>query len=73
MSFKVLATPRSFGEGSQKPIEILRAADCVVTRNTRGRLLSEQELLESIGEFDAIIVGLEASPVTSSARPRNSR
>jgi D-3-phosphoglycerate dehydrogenase len=59
MPYRVLVTPRSFGEGSRKPLEILRNADCVVTRNTQGHLLDEQELLRSIGEFDGIIVGLE--------------
>jgi D-3-phosphoglycerate dehydrogenase len=60
MAFKVLVTPRSFGEGSRRPLEILEKAGCVVTRNSRGRQLSEEELLQSIGEFDGIIVGLEA-------------
>ena len=59
MPYKVLVTPRSFGEGSPKPLEVLRSAGCEVTRNTQGRLFSEEELLRTIGEFDAVIVGLE--------------
>ena len=59
MAYTVLVTPRSFGEGSKKPLAILSNAGCSVIRNTQGRLLSEQELIEAIGECDAIIVGLE--------------
>ena len=59
MPYKVLVTPRSFGEGSPKPLEILRNAGCEVTRNTQGRLFDEDELRRAIGEFDAVIVGLE--------------
>jgi D-3-phosphoglycerate dehydrogenase / 2-oxoglutarate reductase len=60
MPYNVLVTPRSFGEGSRKPLEILEKTGCTVTRNTRGRQLSEEELLQEIGAYDGIIVGLEA-------------
>jgi phosphoglycerate dehydrogenase-like enzyme len=59
MEYTVLVTPRSFGEGSKKPLEILSSAGCAIIRNTQGRLFSEPELQEAIGECDAIIVGLE--------------
>jgi D-3-phosphoglycerate dehydrogenase len=59
MAYTVLITPRSFGEGSKKPLAILSNAGCAVIRNTQGRLLNEQELMDAIGECDAIIVGLE--------------
>jgi D-3-phosphoglycerate dehydrogenase len=60
MEHKVLVTPRSFGEGSKKPLEVLSNAGCAVIRNTQGRQFSEQELMDAIGECDAIIVGLES-------------
>ena len=59
MAYTVLVTPRSFGEGSKKPLAILSNAGCSVIRNTQGRPLNEQELMDAIGECDAIIVGLE--------------
>ena len=59
MAYTVLVTPRSFGESSKKPLEILAAAGCTVIRNTQGRLMREQELVAAIGECDALIVGLD--------------
>jgi D-3-phosphoglycerate dehydrogenase / 2-oxoglutarate reductase len=71
MAYTVLVTPRSFGEGSKKPLEILEGAGCSVIRNTLGRLMSEQELLGAVGACDAIIVGLEGiTAAVIAAAPR---
>jgi D-3-phosphoglycerate dehydrogenase / 2-oxoglutarate reductase len=71
MGYTVLVTPRSFGEGSKKPLEMLSEAGCTVIRNTRGRQLSEPELIEAVGVCEAIIVGLEGITSTViAAAPR---
>lgn len=62
ITYKVLVTPRSFGEGSRRPLEILEQGQCEVVRNTRGRQFTEEELVQAIADVDGLIVGLD--PVT---------
>ena len=60
MRYKVLVTPRSFGEGSDEPIRIMEDAGCEVIRmKPQGRLLQEEELASLVGECDGMIVGLD--------------
>ncbi len=55
--FRVVITARSFGQGSDEPLAILRAAGCKVVKNSRDRPLTSEELAELIRDADAVIVG----------------
>lgn len=55
--FKVAVTARSFGEGSDEPLAILRASDCEVIKSPLGRPLTSRELAEFIADADALIAG----------------
>ncbi len=56
-SLKVVVTARSFGEGSDEPLAMLRRAGCEVIKSPWDRPLKSEELAELIGEADALIVG----------------
>lgn len=56
--YKVLVTARSFGRFSQRPVQLLEKAGCTFIYNPwPGLKLEENQLLEVIGEADAIICG----------------
>ena len=69
--FKVVVTARSFGEGSDEPQAILRAADCEVIKSPLGRPLTSQELAEFIKDADALIAGndqVDAAAINAAER-----
>lgn len=56
---KVLITPRSFGQFSQRPFEILRENGIEVIENPKGQILTEQELIPLVEDIDGIILGVD--------------
>ncbi|MFQ7538805.1 MAG: phosphoglycerate dehydrogenase, partial [Clostridium sp.] len=56
---KVLVTSKSFGKLSRKPIQRLQDAGFEVYGNEKGRLLTEEEMVEAIQGIDAVILGTE--------------
>jgi D-3-phosphoglycerate dehydrogenase len=70
-AYKVLIASRSFGPNCPAALERMRAAGCELIANPWGRAPSEAQLLDAIGEADALISGTE--PVTArvlAAAPR---
>ena len=59
MTIKVLSTSPTFGYYASEPVEYLENHGCEVKLVPQGRKMSEEELIESVKECDAIIVGLE--------------
>ncbi len=59
---KVLITTVPFGEKNRFPLEILEGSNIEYVINPLGRKLKEEELVEMIGDFDALIAGTE--PIT---------
>ncbi|MBN2984645.1 MULTISPECIES: phosphoglycerate dehydrogenase [Cohnella] len=56
---KVLVTPRSFGQTSVEPFELLRTSGLEVVRNPHGRIMDREEMIASIRDADAVIVGVD--------------
>lgn len=56
---KLLITAKSFAKLSEEPIKRLEKAGFTITRNTKGRLLTEDEMVEAIQGQDAVILGTE--------------
>ena len=59
MSYKVLATPRSFGKNNPKPIEMLKEKGYEVIINPYGRIMTEEEMIEQINDIDGIVIGVD--------------
>ena len=59
---KVLITTVPFGDKNRLPIEQLKAAGIKYLINPIGRKLKEEELVEMVSDFDALIAGTE--PIT---------
>lgn len=59
MTFKVLSTSPTFGYYASEPVEYLKNHGCEVELAPQGKKMSEEELIESVKECDAIIVGVE--------------
>jgi D-3-phosphoglycerate dehydrogenase len=59
MSFKVLSTSPTFGYYVPEPLDYLRAYGCTVDLFPQGKKISQEELIQAIGEYDAAIVGIE--------------
>lgn len=57
--WKVLIGSRAFGKAFPEHITVLEEAGCLVIPNTIGRSYHEAELLQLIGDVDAIIVGTD--------------
>lgn len=60
---KILITPRSFRHYRQDAYPLLEQANYEIVENDRGRVLSEQEMIDACKETVGAIVGLD--PVTS--------
>ena len=56
---KLLVTSKSFGKLRDEPIRRLKEAGFTVFLNEKGRLLSEEEMVEAIQGMDAVILGTE--------------
>ncbi|MFC2025096.1 phosphoglycerate dehydrogenase [Chloroflexota bacterium] len=59
MIFKVLSTSPTFGYYVSEPLEYLKKHGCEVELVPQGEKLSEEELIESVKECSALIVGVE--------------
>ena len=59
---KVLITTTPFGDKNRLPIELLEAAGIEYLINPLRRKLKEEELVEMVSDFDALIAGTE--PIT---------
>ncbi len=70
MTFKVLSTSPTFGYYASEPVEYLKHHGCKVELVPQGKKMSEQELIESVKECDAIIVGVEkiTEPIIQSSK-----
>ena len=56
---RVLLTVSSFGVADPTPLERLRATGCEIIENPHGRKLTEDEVVELIGDVDVVIAGTE--------------
>lgn len=56
---KVLVTSKSFGSCSNEAIQLLEEAGFEITYNPKGRILSEEELIELLPGKDAVILGTD--------------
>jgi D-3-phosphoglycerate dehydrogenase len=59
MSFKVVSTSPTFGYYVPEPLDYLKAHGCTVDLFPQGKKISQEELIQAIGEYDAAIVGIE--------------
>ena len=59
MNFKVLSTSPTFGYYTPEPLEFLKSHGGVVDLVPQGKKMSEEELIHSIKDYDAMIVGVE--------------
>ena len=59
MTIKILSTSPSFGYFAAEPLEYLKANGCEWELLPQGKKISQEELTDRIGGFDAIIVGME--------------
>lgn len=59
MPFKVLSTSPTFGHYVSEPSEYLESHGWKVELIPQGKKISEEQLIQSAGEYDAIIVGVE--------------
>ena len=64
MAFRVLSTSPTFGYYVSEPSEYLESHGCKVELFPQGEKISEEELIQAVGEYDGIIVGIEK--ITSS-------
>jgi len=71
MNFKVLSTSPSFGFYVSEPVEYLKSHGCEVDLTPQGKKVTEQDLVNMGGQYDAMIIGLEkitASVLQASAK-----
>ena len=59
MTFKVLSTSPTFGYYVSEPSEYLENNGCKVDLFPQGKEISQEELVQGVAEYDAIIVGIE--------------
>jgi D-3-phosphoglycerate dehydrogenase len=59
MAYRVFIASRSYGKYSPETIRYLEDNGCHLEYNQLGRVYREEDLLEVISEYDAIIVGLD--------------
>ena len=71
MKFKVLSTSPTFGFFVSEPVEYLKSHGCEVDLTPQGKKVTEQDLVNMGGQYDAMIIGLEkvtASVLHASAK-----
>lgn len=71
MSKKVLITTVPFGEAEALPLELLNSSDIEYVINPLGRKLKEEDLLDLVPGFDAIIAGTEPLSATVLERAKD--
>jgi len=59
MPFKVLSTSPTFGHFAEEPVKYLKEHGFTVELVPQGRKVSEEDLMQILPEFDAVIVGVE--------------
>lgn len=59
MRKKVLITPRSFGQNSSVPYEMLNEKEYEVIKNPYGRIMTKDEMMEMVSDIDGIILGVD--------------
>ncbi len=59
MNLKVVSTSPTFGYYAAEPLEYLKTHGAQIILAPQGKKMSEQELIEFVRDFDAIIVGIE--------------
>jgi D-3-phosphoglycerate dehydrogenase len=59
MRIKVLSTSPTFGYYVQEPVDYLKTRGSTLDLVPQGKKLSQEELIQAIGEYDAAIVGVE--------------
>lgn len=59
MDFKVFSTSPTFGYYALEPLEYLAKHGCEIELVPKGKKMSEEELVQSVGEYDAMIVGVD--------------
>jgi hypothetical protein len=59
VSWRVLATPRSFFEEGREACALLQAAGVEVVPSPVDRPLRDEELAALLGEFDGLVVGVD--------------
>jgi D-3-phosphoglycerate dehydrogenase len=73
MSPKVLSTSPTFGYYVTEPLDYLKAHGCTIDLIPQGKKISQEELIQTLGEYDAAIVGIEritASVIQASKKLR---
>lgn len=68
---KILVASQSFGNMSRKPLDSLIEAGIEVTPNIKKKKFTEEELLETVADYDGIVVGAE--PVTRKVMERGKK
>ncbi|MCR8633047.1 phosphoglycerate dehydrogenase [Paenibacillus radicis (ex Xue et al. 2023)] len=59
MARKILVTPRSFGQNSSAPLDLLKEQGFDVVLNPHGRILTKEEMISLISEIDGVIIGVD--------------
>jgi D-3-phosphoglycerate dehydrogenase len=59
MAFKILITPRSFGQNDSRPWDLLKEKGYELITNPYGRIMTEEEMIDSIKDVDGIILGVD--------------
>ena len=59
MNLKVVSTSPTFGYYATEPLEYLKTHGAQIVLAPQGKKMSEEELIEFVRDYDAIIVGIE--------------
>ncbi|MCT4597974.1 MAG: phosphoglycerate dehydrogenase [Vallitalea sp.] len=59
MAYKILITPRSFGQNNSEPWELLKEKGYELITNPYGRIMTEEEMIECVKDVDGIILGVD--------------
>jgi D-3-phosphoglycerate dehydrogenase len=70
MSLKVVSTSPTFGYYATEPLEYLKTHGAQIVLAPQGKKMSEEELIEFVRDYDAIIVGIEkiTAPVIEASK-----
>jgi D-3-phosphoglycerate dehydrogenase len=70
MSLKVVSTSPTFGYYATEPLEYLKTRGAQIVLAPQGKKMSEEELIEFVRDYDAIIVGIEkiTAPVIEASK-----
>ncbi len=70
MSYKVLSTSPTFGHYVSEPVDYLKTHGCTIDLIPQGKKLSQEELIQTVSEYEGVIVGIEkiTPPVIEGAK-----